>query len=348
MATLLKQEDVGFSYNESEKRFTRKMMVEGTSMMEIFTSNILPMKGSRHPNNSGLRLVNCDCQPSGNMNGKIQAIATLEYSSVSEDSDKDPWDLGAQNVTVSYNTESAPFISGYNEEGVKIQNLNSAGCRILAETTRYIKTLSFMFCVKGKSSGEAPTNDEPVINKSTTKVAGYSIKKGTGLLMPMGASFIVEYEADGQKIKRQYWEIQATIQCNPNGWAKKELDVGTMALFPEELAEGEKLVAKPIYQFTPWESKESSVNMRVKPKFGSIDAVIAAKIAYAKLFSSSEYQRRFDELPYQEITEPLPLLNGQIYQDAIQDPVTYPYKTIDIYETLPASWREWDLPKKRK
>lgn len=344
-ARVIDSKDLGFSYSSDEKAFSRQILLEGNNLMEIFKSNIIPKVGARHPDNTALRLISCDCQPVGNLHGKVQAMASLSYSSVyNENTDEDPWNLGAQNVSITFNTETAPFLSGFDLQGNEKQVLNSAGCRITAETSRYIKTISFMFCVKAKSSGDMPVNDYPVINKDAVKVAGFNIKAGVGLLMPMTGNFVTEYDESTGEVKRKYWEIQATIQCNQNGWAKRFLDVGTMALFPDE---DNSNLPKPIYQFTPWDSTDENDNAKKQPVFGSIKSVIEAKNRYAKKFSEDEKQKKWDELPYQEVTEPLPLNNGQLYADAMKDPVANPYKEIVLYERMPESWSKWNLPSKR-
>ena len=345
MTHIINSEDVGFSYSSEEVVFTRKVLLEGDTLMDIYKSKLLPQKGARHPNNTSLRLVGCDCSPVGNQGNKKQAIATLSYSSVyNEDSTAEPWELGAQSVAVSFSTENSPLIYGYNSSGQKVQLLNSANCKITAETSKFIKAISFLFCVKGKSKGNAPINDFPIINKSAVCVAGFQISALHGQLMPMNASYITEYDEYTGELKREYWEISATIQISRRGWMKRFLDVGTMALFPEEDSSG---LPKPIYQFTPWKSTDASVNAQTRPVFGSITSVIQAKNAYANLFTGDEKQKKWDELPYQEITDPMPLDNGRLYTQALYNPTQYPYKEIAVYESNPESWAKWNLPSKR-
>lgn len=345
MTHIINSEDVGFSYSSEEVVFTRKVLLEGDTLMDIYKSKLLPQKGARHPHNTSLRLTSCECSPIGNQGNKKQAIATLSYSSIyNEDTTEDPWKLGAQSVSVTFNTESVPFIYGYNQNGQRIQLLNSAGCKITAETSRFIKAVSFMYCVKAKSKGDAPVNDYPVINASSVKVAGFSIPALQGMLMPMSANYVTEYDETTGDVLREYWEVTATVQINKKGWAKRLLDVGTMAKFPDEDSSG---LPKPIYQYTPWKSKNDAENVSVRPVFGSINAVVKAKNEYAKLFTGDEQQKRWDSLPYQEITEPMPLNNGELYHQALYNPANTPYKEIVVYESNPESWAKWNLPRKR-
>ena len=343
----------------------RTMIVEAESLMEIATSNVIPQRGARHPDNTAFYLDTIDISPIGNKNRKIQARASLVYNNSAEllkEFHEDPWDLGAQNFNSSYQPVTIPFISGYNENGDIIQNINSAGCRIAAETNKFIREITFTYCVKGRANRDFEGAEEPVINKKTTKVAGVSIKAMTGLLLPQNATFITEYEETGDKIKRQYWEVSTTIQINKDGWSKDELDVGTMAFFKDRSG---NIVKKPrnIFSYTPWTSKDSSENLSISPKFGPIEDVISAKKTYAFSVSGYDpysgnpapseeapqiYQQAFDEMPYSEVTEPLPLTReGLLYEEAMGDPASYPYNTIKIFDTKIASWDSFDLPRDR-
>lgn len=324
-----------------------ELIAEADSISDLIASGIVPHYGTRHPNNARLRMVQSSFEPVGNIGRKMQISVKLTYTDESNaatlaaDADKDPWDLDAQNVHVTYTTETTPIKYGYRTDGSLRQLKNSAGSRLLIEGQRTIRQISFMFCVKAKKSGEAPINDKEIINSRTETVAGYTFEPYTAKLMPMNATFINEVDEDG-KDKRSYWQIEAVILENKHSWQRQALNVGTMAKFSPEKP------AQPIYQYTPWSSTDDSVNLKEKPKFGSIDDVIAAKFSYSKLFADSEKQSRFDMLPYQEITEPLPLLpDGTVYEQALIDPENNQYYVVSYFETKPASWSQWNLPRKR-
>ena len=343
---------------------TRVMLVEADNLMEIATSTKIPKRGSRHPQNTAFYLDTIEVIPNGNANRRVQALATLTYNNSSEllkEFNEEPWELGAQNFDSHYISTQVPFITGYDAAGNRIQNLNSAKCRIAAETTAYIREITFMYCVKASGSRDFDGATQAIVNKSSVKVAGITIEPLTGLLLPQGASFITEYEEAGDEIKRQYWEVQTTIQINENGWAKNELDIGTMAFFKDGSG---KIIPIPrnIYSYTPWMSKDQSQNMKTTPKFGSIDDVIAAKNAYAKVVSGydpssskkptdqqmQQYQQAWDALPFSEITEQMPLrTDGTLYEEALSNPTEYPYNEIQIYDTLISSWNKFDLPRTR-
>lgn len=345
--------------------FTHVIQYEAENLMEIMSSRLLPQRGSRHPQNTAYFLDTIQVQPNGNKGRKIQALATLTYTNSTEMTryfSGDPWDLGAQNFTSNYQTISKPFLEGYDKDGKKIQNLNSANCRILAETSGTIREITFTYCTKVRINKDVVTNQNPIINKKTEKVAGIDIPKMTGLLLPISAVYIAEYGAE-EELEREYWELTATIQINPEGWDKKELNVGTMCYFKN--SEGAIVkVPQNIYSYTPWKSVDPELKMKTEKKFGNIDDVIKAKDEYAKIYVEYKKQQQgaditekdeegyrvnaWNDLPFEEVTEPMPLRDdGTLYEEALSDPVTYPYKIKSIYEYVIGSWNEFDLPDKR-
>ena len=364
---IIAQEDRGLeTSSEGVTTFTRVMQLEGDSLMEIGTSKMLPQRGWRHPENSAFFLDSISIDPNGNKGRKVQALATLVYNNSAEllkEFNEDPWDIGAQNFNSRYVSITEPFIYGYNKDGKVIQNLNSANCRIIAETNRYIREITFHYAVEEKSSRDFEGTDEAIINKSSITVAGVKIEPLTGLLLPFDVRNVIEYEPTGDKIKRQYWDVYATIQINKNGWARRELNVGTMCFFKVNQTSKISRVPKQIYTFTPWRSKNSDENLKTQPRFGSIDDVISAKNYYASIMSgyspetatepatddqTQKYQIAWDSLPFSEVTEPMPLYgDGTIYEQAIYNPSQFPYLELKIYDTKISSWKKFDLPKYR-
>ena len=85
----------------------------------------------------------------------------------------------------------------------------------------------------------------------------------------------------------------------------------------------------------------TSVNLAIV-RYGSVEDVTAALNKYRQNVASG------GTIPYQQVTEPVPLLeDGSVYEDAIRNPAKYPYKTIDFFESKPVSWSKWNLPKSR-
>lgn len=365
MVDVIQIEDRGIeTSSDGVTTLTQVMQIESDSIVEIASSSKIPRRGWRHSSNSGFVVDSISVSPNGNKKRRIQALVTITYNNSTEllrEYTEDPWDLGAQNFKSTYIAVEAPLLSGHDANGNEIQNVNSAGCRLIAETTRYIREISFTYCVRARSTRDFDGATEEVINKDTVTVAGVKIPALTGLLMPTDAALITEYEAAGDKIKRQYWEVSATIRINERGWYRDELNVGTMAYFTNKNGE---IVKTPqnIYSYHPWVSADPSVNMIVQPKFGCIADVIAAKNAYASVVSDydpssgesltdqqmQKYQQAWDELPFSEVTEPVPLRpDGTIYEEALTDPVNYPYYRIRMYDKTIESWNKFDLPKNR-
>lgn len=294
------REDRGAAVDSSgATTFTHVIKFQGNSLMEIMTSRLLPARGSRHPQNSAFYLDSIDIEPIGNLKRGCQALATLTYSNGSEllrDFSGDPWDLGAQNFTSNHVSVSKPLLKGWQYikgEGLErdqvkeVLNLNTAGSRILAQTTENIREISFTYCVKAKPLRDFDGNDEPIINKKTEKVAGIQIPARTGLLLPLSASFITEYEGAGDKVRRQYWEVSATIQIKKSGWSKDELNIGTMCFYKDKTTGEVVRIPQAIFRYTPWVSSKDEGNIKVRPVFGSIDDVIRAKNTYAKKYQDT-------------------------------------------------------------
>lgn len=348
---IIAREDRGASVDSSGAvSFSHVIQFEGDSLMEIVSSTLLPQRGSRHPQNTAFFLDSLEVQPNGNKGRRVQALATLNYSNSTELTryyGGDPWDLGAQNVTETTQEAQIAFISGWDEHGNEIANVNSAGCRILSETTEPIIVLSFSYNLEAFDRREPKIAREAIINSSTVRVAGRKIPAKTGKLLPMEANYVPEYGAENELI-REYWDVKATIQIKASGWAREELDVGTMAFFRS--GSGELLrIPKNIYRYTPWTSKESSDKLRTVPKFGSIDDVIAAQENYAELFETDEEkQNAKNELPFEEITEPMPLnADGTLFMEAIAGPMVNPYNKKIIFDTVIGSWSAFDMPEER-
>lgn len=337
--TISSIEDTGMSMSSSGWTRTRQKVVSGDSWEELYLSGVFPQYGSRHPENTYFRLTSANISAIGNEGRKVQALWEGTYTTNQtefDNFDSDPWELDAQEVSVTPTTEQVVMTKGYywNEAENKWYwrpLVNSARCPIVAETTRPITELSFIYAVKGDNRDEAPVNISGLINARKETVAGYTIDKWCGLLLPMSAKYITEYdELKPGEEKRRYWEMSVTIRINEKTQAKSFLDVGTLALF------GNSTVPEPIFQF--YDDPLNHI-----PKFGSIKQAMAYKKAWEKKY---EGQKDAPSFSWTEITEPLPLKNGEIYYEAMNKTKNV-YNTIELYESLPVSWNKYDLPRKR-
>lgn len=352
-----------FTDSNGNATLTRVIQFEADSLDEIATSNLVPQWRSRHPKLSNFYLSTGRTVKNGNKNRGVQALATLSYvnssSSVNFITGVDPWDLGALNFHISYITMPQPLLWGYTREGEAILNLNSAGTRILAESTEYIPVLNFTYCIKAKSSSEPIVNRKPIVNKNAVTVAGIPIAPMWGKLMPLSATLIQEYNSSGTRVQRSYWEYSAQIQLREdyaaegqplsdfvkNGWGLVELDVGTLCRFKGQ--DGALIEqAQSIYRYTPWKSKED-MKKNIPPKYGSLDDVIRAREEFASS-PGLDRQTALSNFPYEEVTEPMPLKkDGTLYEEAIADPKSYPYNKIEIFDCEIGSWNAYNLPRKR-
>ena len=352
MATLEKVRDEDYSISADGSSVTRIKYVEGESLKDIVDSGLLPGYRSVHPVFRQMRLESGNFEQTGNTDGKIQGIWTGNYSTPSNSGggssgasdDTDPWELDAQEFRKSPFPVERPLKYGYNAKGERIQLLNSAGCQL--ELTGEIHGTQYTFVFYTKKEPKVPS--EPVINSSSITIAGENFPQYSALLYPPEVNHIVDRDDKGE-ILRSYYEIPVTIRTLPGGWMEKPLDIGTLARF------GDDPTPQPIYKYHPWTSKDESENMKVRPAFGSIQDVLAAKRKYAEVMSggsdtsSDAYKSAYKELPYDEMTEPLPLTpDGKVYVEAMTDPAKHPYNTIDHFKFQLVNFSQYNLPKKRE
>lgn len=317
---------------------TRYMQFEADDISDIPLSNLLPVPGSSHPTNVEYRLKSVDdISINGNKDRRVQALAQLTYvkgrSRIvvpgSGSGARDPWDLGAQNVSLGHVDVQRPMLFGLDRDGDRVKCVNTAGCVIDAEWTDTITELAFTFY----SRRQPKVARNAIINSSQETVAGFTIGKWMGKLYPMSETLIIDYDSDGSETRR-YWQVDVRIQVNYNTWELELLNVGTMARFDDKLGN--------IYRYTPWTSSDASSNMNIEPKYGSIDDVMKAQKEY--MDKTGETSTR---IPYEEITEPMPLdEDGGLDENAIKNPSRDNWSTIRMFDCAIGSWNAFNLPKK--
>ena len=346
---------------------TRQRRFTAESILALYESNRIPQRGSRHPDNSYFRLVSGQCEIVGNVGNNRQIMWTGTYrasgsasagAGLSGGNDRDPWELGATDF------RDVPFTTSDEEDWVfkpgdntGFRLTNSANCRYALRHDRYGREITFLFATKNKPN----VNYQPQINAATVTVAGQTIEEYNGLLMPLTRRRVVEYDDQGA-VSRSYWEVSATVRIHPLSWKKSQLDVGTLA-FDANVPAASR-TPEPINRYTPWASTDAATNLATPPSFGSINAVTAAKQNYALIATRAKYGQSwlptqknpeatayyyqcFQDLPYSEVTDPLPLKDGFVYTDALKDPATYSYKTSAAYlEYRSSNWTQYNLPAK--
>ena len=332
----------------------RRRLIEGESTEEICQSGLLPKHGDRHPSLSRFRLSDFDCSEVGNGQGNIQVVWSGTYTSSAADfNDKEPWELDAHEFT-SQPFSSTETINGYytivDGKTKKVNGYlkNTAGCALEVTHDVYGREYHFVFCVKAKGQREPNVNEQPILNDSTIKVAGITFEPYQGLLKPIQYKLVTDEDKDGNE--RSYYELEVVILKHPGGWMRKAENVGTMARF--KLSNGSLSEPLPIYRYYKWTSKDKIQNLKTKPSLGSITDVYAARTNYANLMfpeqeTSAEYWNAWQELPYEEVKEPLYLAtDGTIDLAALKD--ASKGLQVEYLETSPASWKQYDLPSKRE
>lgn len=353
--TLEYARDVSLSIGSDGMTIVREKLISARNIHDIIERGMVPQYGSRHPEDSRFRLTDGNFEQIGNADGTKQWLFTGTYSSRQSSSgddsgdDKAPWDLAAHDYSEDPFPIKVPVNFLRNKQGKKVPFLNSANCQMQAERDVHGVEYRFIFCIKYKKTAPPRLPADPLVNSQVVEVAGNLFPAYSALLFPPQRRLVVDRDDLGN-ILRSYWEISCRIQKHPfpGGWFDSYPDVGTMALdtFGNPA---------PIYRYSPWTSKQADKKLATKPVFGSIQEVVAAKNIYSKLPNpdnteptEEEKWQAWQELPYEEYAEPLPLNNGHVYTEAMQDPVANPYK--QIYGTLfgVGKFQQYNLPEKRE
>lgn len=359
MAKLEYAKDVSLTVNSNGISRVREKLIEAESIEELIASKMIPEYGSRHPENSRFRLSDGSIDQVGNAGGKLQFkfsgtyVTNLSKSSGGGDDDRDPdidpWELGAQDFTKDRFTVSRAIFNLRRKDGTLVPFVNSANCRLEGERDVYGTEYTFLFCLKYRDGISPRLPGQPVVNSSTVRVAGEDLPAYSSLLFPPQMRLVTDRN-DAGEIKRSYWEISCKIRRHPdpvNGWFESYPDIGTLALG----ADGRPA---PIYRFIPWTSDDEDAKLATLPAYGTIQQVIYAKNRYARATAGAvtdrneKYWQAWQELPYEEVTEPLPLNNGKVYLEAMANPLTHPYRQIvgTVYQL--GKFQQYNLPEKRE
>lgn len=350
-------EDIEIHTSSDGTEIVREKGISAGSVTEIIQGNLIPGYGTRHPVFNNFRLMSGSITRTGNDKGKWQGFWRGTYSSKTSLNishiETDPWLLDAQNYTVDPFPIEIPMVGGYTQDGEYKRLLNTAGCILQRTQTIYGASHKFIYCVHNNLPSFP---NIALVNSETCTIAGTTFQKHTSMLMPPSAAYRVDY-TDSGTIKRSYWEISVEIRVHPKTWLTETLNVGTMARFKDKEGNIKKMPSQ-IYKFTPWKSDKPAENTKELPVYGSIDDLVQAKHEYATIktgqstslgLRNSAYYQAYNELPWEEVTEPLPLdLNGEVYLDAIKDPERYPYYIVDLFDTELGSFGQYGFPKKRE
>lgn len=355
MAFSLVKDDIrsGDGQDSSGKQtFTRSMGFTfdpaRDTVVDLMQSNFYPQAGSVHPIYTQWTLDNVSAiDVVRSPEGRDEMWLTGKYvrggrsGGASQQKDVPPWKLGAQNFQSAVEQQQTKQVLQLfsKDQNKWIPYVNTAGCRLIRMRNETIRVISFdmNYEYKGKLRVK---NAWERLNGDSVKVCSVSIPAYCGKLMPMSSSLHTVYENDGKTVKWKYETVHVTIKINQHTWIIEDLNVGRLAKFPVEEG-GDQTMLAPIFQYTPWLSKDPAANAKIKPRFGSIDNVVAAQKAYETATGDKS-----TKIPFSQVDEDLPLnKNGGIYQEAINDPENNPYLTISGYETEGESWNKYDLPK---
>lgn len=327
---------------DSGKTFVRTLFFthdQSDTMVDVINSAYMPKWNDCHPVYTAFFVTDI---------GEVQTLSDTEwyievtYSNKIDSSEivpeeTPPWNLPPQNVSISTFDKEIAMTRYWDPKRKRWRDLlNSAGCRIVAGKTVTVGSLSFTMNEKKKSSIPS-LNAAYLYNSSTETVCGIKIPAYCGKLLPFSANLHSVTDSSTGKIKYEYYAIDVTIHfILPTGddgnenWMFSLLDIGT--LFRDD--DGN---LGALYKFREATSKSDLATAPVK--YGSIDALTIQRNKWTDDLAS---------FPYEEITEPIPLNDGKIYLEAIQSTDgSVPYGKIEGFDSRPASWSKFDLPKRR-
>ena len=345
---------------------TRERMFFANNVMELYHSGILPMIKSSHPDDSRFRLKSSSVSSSGEKGGLNQFLWKGEYATQLGDGrewgvDKDPWDLGAQDVKRQTFTSSEVMQTAFDKDGKEFQLRNSANSPLKLTHEVYGMTLFFEFASKNKPT----VNEQPVINDNDITIASQRIPRHCGLLLPMTYSLIVERDDLGN-ITRSYYNVSVQIKIitvKNKSWEKYVTNSGTLAI-PRN---SDQKLAQPLYTYSdPDTTNFENIEFKIKKKIGTLDDVIAAKKKYAnqktvekhgagwdkqsdktkKAEAEKFHEQKFKELPWEEVKEPLALdENGHVDLELFENSKSKEQPKIYYFEYDLSNWRQYNLPK---
>lgn len=351
-------EDIEIHTSSDGTEIVREKGISAGSVTEIIQGNLIPGYGTRHPVFNNFRLMSGSITRTGNDKGKWQGFWRGTYSSKTtlnmSHIETDPWELGAHEYSVEPFPIEIPMVGGYTEDGEYKRLLNTAGCILQRQQTIYGYAHKFIYCIKD-TNGKQPTFAAmAMVNSTSCQIAGEYFEEFTSLLLPPSVNYRVEYNDNGN-VKRKYWEIAVEIRVHPISWQTETLNVGTMAKFADKDGNIND-TPEQIFQYTPWvggKEEDKEGNFKMKPVYGSIRDVVQAKHNYAIAESggikNDKYYNAYKELPWAEVTEPLPLrLDGTVYTEAMEDPENNEYYVIALYDAELGDFGMYGFPKKRE
>lgn len=257
-----------------------------------------------------------------------------------------PWKFPLEEVSITYNKEDFPFRYGWNTETntFNIPVKNSAGSRINATTEKYILNISYKYNTQnGIFSNSIWPYKGSIVNDSNFTLFGNVYPAGTVLLKPINSVKRAKYlnkqvTENGKteiKIEKdcEYFEHQLEFMINFDGWKRKLLDVGTFAVFPNNM--NTNPAAEQIYHMTlsiipneplPGENPQYT---RFYNWYGSINDVGRAMLQYKNDSPLSSFS-------YDAVTEALPLASGKVATDIITGHL--PYNVVEFDEFQPVNF----------
>lgn len=325
---------------------TRYITIPAGNMkqLDLAESNLIPQIGDAHPENARWTVYSiggiqhADIPHEYRISVKYRRVSGGS-SSISWDGKTEtrPWDLGIINHRTGWSSVQVPLTELWDAEtNTTIPLVNGAGQVIPCMTDRPVRVDTFQINFNTQK-GHKELAPPGTLNCNEVNFFGRNVMPYAGKIVQMTSEQHVVYQNDGKTIKWEYETITFEVHTFIDGkttWLLEFLNVGNMAMWPRKNDQGEDyLELGRIYQYTPWKSKDMTVNAKVKPQFGCIDDVIMAREKYKEVTED-----KTKEIPWSE-AEDIPLTAvGTVDEDAI---TSKEYNKIKGYERQGVDWEQY-------
>lgn len=321
------------------KRFIYKIVdnsEEKRKRAVLDLETLVPLKGSCMSDDARyiMKTAEWNCLDWEKESDRFYIDAT--YQRASDDEYKtEPWRLAPFNVSFDTVEETIGFSMAYNRRRIEngrpgdpvktssdnVRNVpvvNSAGDPIEANTSETFSQVSFSYYVEKEDAFDL-LDFQNSVNATAEKLFGHSFPIGTLLIAAISTEGLVTYQDDGYTVKWKYSQVNVTARYNPDGWWRRQLDVGNRAKF------GTSTKSELIYQYYAPIYDGSTVTFDEVPTLTNAQGYYTANREYREWLAGNEDASNCPaQLPY-EYAENIPLASdGTIDLDALAGTTPYP------------------------
>ena len=323
---------------------TRYITIPAGNMkqLDLAESNLIPQIGDAHPENARWTVYSiggiqhADIPNEYRLAVKYRRVSGGVGITSGGNTDTKPWDLGIVNHRVDWTEVQVPLTELWDDKDKAIKPLvNGAGQAIPCMTDIPVRIDTFQISYNTQKGHKRLAPPGTLNCNVVSDFFGADIIPYAGKILKMTSEDHVVYQNDGKTVKWQYETIGFEVHTFIDGkttWILEFLNVGNMANFLNPDPDEPYFLGR-IYQYTPWNSTDMTVNARIPPRFGCIDDVIMAREAYKEVTGD-----RTKEIPWSE-AEDIPLTaSGLVDTEAIQNKT---YNKISGYQRQGVDWEPY-------